>query len=259
MQSIPPDIDQQTVHVMDFVTKIVAAFHNTQDFDKSREIIKKDQMDRLGMIFVDAKASDMNRLLLNLMRTVWNNTPLASNRYRPSPLPELNRNDKCWCGSGLKYKQCCLRDANMLIPIDSTTIWSFLLQALSPNEIKDAMKQHAIPTSVLVYQAIEDVEAGDYRNALKKLEPLFDQRLDKADEETCYAVNLLCNSYDDVGGRHRRSGPLLRGRPPLGRRRQPTSETGRPLRRRGAPRAPRRALTNDPPVETNQLQFASAF
>lgn len=199
MQSIPPNIEQQTERVMDLVTEIVATFHNTQDFDKSCKIIKKNQMDRLGMIFIGAKASDMSRLLLNLMRTAWNSTPLASNHYRPSPLPELNRNDKCWCGSGLKYKQCCLRDTKLLIPIDSTTIWSFLLQALSPSEIKDAMNKHAIPASVLVYQAIEDVEAGDYRNALKKLEPLFDQKLDKANEDTCYAVNLLCNTYDELG------------------------------------------------------------
>ncbi len=22
------------------------------------------------------------------------------------PIPNLNRNDRCWCGSGKKYKQC---------------------------------------------------------------------------------------------------------------------------------------------------------
>ncbi len=28
------------------------------------------------------------------------------------PLPDLGRNDRCWCGSGLKYKACHLeRDA----------------------------------------------------------------------------------------------------------------------------------------------------
>lgn len=192
-------MEQQTERAMQLITEIVATFHNTQDFDKSNKIIKNNHMDRLGMIFVDAKASDINRLLINLMRTVWNHTPLASNHYRPSPLPEIRRNDKCWCGSSLKYKQCCLRDASMSSPIDTTTIWSLLLQVLSSDEIKDALKRHAIPASILVSKAIEDIEAGDYRNILEKLEPLFDQKLDKANEDTCFAVNILCNTYDELG------------------------------------------------------------
>lgn len=199
MQSIPPNIEQQAERVLSFVTNIVAVFHKTQDFNKSCEIIKESQMDRLSVIFTDSKPSDMSRLLLNLMRIAWNNMPLASNKYRPSPLPELRRNDRCWCGSGLKYKQCCLRDSNMPIPIDTTSIWPLLFSALSPSDIDDAMKHHAIPPSILVAGAIEDYESADYQGALKKLEPLFKQKLDKASEETCYAVNLLCNTYDELG------------------------------------------------------------
>ena len=28
----------------------------------------------------------------------------------PQPIPELGRNDRCWCGSGRKYKACHLAD-----------------------------------------------------------------------------------------------------------------------------------------------------
>lgn len=28
------------------------------------------------------------------------------------PIPELGRNDRCWCGSGLKYKACHLAADN---------------------------------------------------------------------------------------------------------------------------------------------------
>jgi len=27
---------------------------------------------------------------------------------KPKPIPELRRNDPCWCGSGKKYKRCHL-------------------------------------------------------------------------------------------------------------------------------------------------------
>ncbi len=199
MQHIPLDIEQQVERVMDFVGDIVAIYHQTQDFDESYLIVKDKLGDQLGMIFRDSKSSDMHRLLKNLMRIIWNHMPLSSNKYRPVPLPELRRNDKCWCGSGLKYKQCCLPDDQMPVPIDSTTIWSMLFPALTEEEIREAYSQRAIPLSVLVAGAVEDYDCGDYESARKKLEPVFEQNLDKAKDEIYFSVNLLCNIYDELG------------------------------------------------------------
>jgi hypothetical protein len=30
----------------------------------------------------------------------------------PQPIPDLGRNDRCWCGSGRKYKACHLAADN---------------------------------------------------------------------------------------------------------------------------------------------------
>ena len=42
-------------------------------------------------------------------RALWNRFPKPDNRFRPRPSPPPARNDPCPCGSGAKYKQCCLR------------------------------------------------------------------------------------------------------------------------------------------------------
>ncbi|MDH5378917.1 MAG: SEC-C metal-binding domain-containing protein, partial [Gammaproteobacteria bacterium] len=42
-----------------------------------------------------------------LARSFWNSIPWPDNRFQPKPLPREGRNDRCRCGSGAKYKNCC--------------------------------------------------------------------------------------------------------------------------------------------------------
>jgi tetratricopeptide (TPR) repeat protein len=47
-------------------------------------------------------------VVLCIGREVWRQTPHPSSRYALGTLPTPERNAACPCGSGLKYKQCCL-------------------------------------------------------------------------------------------------------------------------------------------------------
>ncbi|MCK4534736.1 MAG: SEC-C domain-containing protein [Syntrophobacterales bacterium] len=38
---------------------------------------------------------------MNLFKKIF-----AKNKPQPQPIPNLGRNDLCWCGSGKKYKRC---------------------------------------------------------------------------------------------------------------------------------------------------------
>jgi hypothetical protein len=43
--------------------------------------------------------------------------------FRPRARPELGRNDRCWCGSGRKYKQCHL--GHEQLPIEERAAWLY--------------------------------------------------------------------------------------------------------------------------------------
>ena len=58
--------------------------------------------------------------------------------------------------------------------------------------------------------AIESQEAGRSKTALKYLEPLFAGEIRRTDEEHDYALNLLCNLYDDLGYSKKKSTILKR-------------------------------------------------
>jgi tetratricopeptide (TPR) repeat protein len=44
-------------------------------------------------------------------------------RFRPRPRADLGRNDRCWCGSGRKYKQCHL--GNEVAPLADRAVWLY--------------------------------------------------------------------------------------------------------------------------------------
>ncbi len=47
-------------------------------------------------------------LALMLARMVWKHCPHPAHRYAAAPLPVPERNAPCYCGSGRKFKECCL-------------------------------------------------------------------------------------------------------------------------------------------------------
>jgi hypothetical protein len=44
-------------------------------------------------------------------------------RFRPAPRSDIGRNDRCWCGSGRKYKACHLN--NEQLPLEQRAVWLY--------------------------------------------------------------------------------------------------------------------------------------
>ena len=112
-------------------------------------------------------------MIYSLGRSLWNAMPQPSNGYRPRRLPKPDRNGRCPCGSGRKFKQCCAQ----LEPPDEIFDSLNLLRYVLDYESKAGLKK--INARLMDPEAVADVaqqwsRAGEFERALILLEPLFD-------------------------------------------------------------------------------------
>lgn len=150
------------------------------------------------------------RSLANSMgRALWNAVPLPGNNFRPRPLLAPQRNDACPCGSGNKYKRCC-GGGSPAPALDSQALWPLVLQHLSQPDRVEAIERGRIPMGVLIAAANENQEAGRPKIALGFLEPVFEHGFRRTDEDHDYALNLLCNIYDNLGHTRKKKTLLAR-------------------------------------------------
>lgn len=49
----------------------------------------------------------------------------VNERFLPAKRPDLGRNDRCWCGSGRKYKACHLGDTSASLPLEERAAWLY--------------------------------------------------------------------------------------------------------------------------------------
>ena len=141
----------------------------------------------------------LNSIATVLGRSIWNATPLPWNKFRPHPLPAPGRNEPCFCGSNKKYKHCCGDSANQPPPIDPQIVWPILVSILSLKELKAALNASSLPATALLVAADKYVKNGQPQKAVSILVPLFKDEIKGYGEEFDYALNLLCNAYDDLG------------------------------------------------------------
>ncbi len=152
--------------------------------------------DMLAIFDIDGP-DDTRALAQSLGRSLWNVTPLPGNGFRPRPLPEPRRNDACPCGSGRKFKRCCMR-----VPpprIEPEMIWTVLLTRLPAMARRNAIRSGNAPVHSLIGLALEHEQAGAPKKALGLVEPLFEGALHGHDADYDYALNLVCNLYDELG------------------------------------------------------------
>ncbi|NND92124.1 MAG: SEC-C domain-containing protein [Granulosicoccus sp.] len=115
------------------------------------------------------------KLLYGMGRALWNAMPQPSNRYRPRPLPRPDRNGRCPCGSGRKFKQCC---AQVEPPSELFTSMNLLRYVLG-SEGKAGLKR--IDARTMDPAALDDLAhhwtiRGEFERALILLEPMFAER-----------------------------------------------------------------------------------
>ncbi len=189
--SEPPQ--EFTDTIFKFFESSVSKIHKTQNYDTYIQWVKENHSD-----FFPAN-DDSLQVAIAMARTVWNATPLSSNRYRPSPLSEVKRNSPCPCGSGKKYKQCCLHISDMFPPMDSNLVWAFLLDEMNQQEVEEALSLHILPVGFMLEIADQYIEDEKTIEAIQILEPIFTTSAEKMGEDECYALTKLCNAYDDIG------------------------------------------------------------
>lgn len=180
-------------NLFQFIKSSVSEIHQVQEADAYMEWVKINYTNFLPQV------DDYLKLALLIAQTVWDATPLSSNRYRPSPLPELKRNSPCLCGSGKKYKQCCLQIVDSIPPMDSQDIWELLLEEMTVQEVEKALALHALPIPVMLGLAEEYEENGMTEAVIEILEPIFTLSTEKMAEAECAALTKLCNAYDNIG------------------------------------------------------------
>ena len=143
---------------------------------------------------IDTKSQD--QLATVLARMVWNSTPLPGNDFRPKPLPVPGRNDRCDCGSGRKYKQCCALAPHQT-HVEEEAFWHILADILPEKELNRALERKRIPRNVITTVAERFLENGKVDKAVTILESIFAGKLNRLDPEVGeYAFDLLMDAYD---------------------------------------------------------------
>jgi tetratricopeptide (TPR) repeat protein len=121
---------------------------------------------------------------------IYNAMPLPGAGFRSRPIPTPGRNDPCSCGSGHKYKHCCLPLAGIL-DLRGYNMLRHVLDVL-PKKSFAALPESAIDVIAVYDTARQWHDEGDVGRAVAllepwfaadreltgKLEPLFDQLMD---------------------------------------------------------------------------------
>lgn len=103
---------------------------------------------------------------------IYNHMPLPAHGWRPSPLPRPQRNEPCHCGSGRKYKHCCLALESMGSPVAGLNLLRYVLGGY-PKRALAELPGSQVDTEALADVAMHWLEQGEASRALALLEPWF--------------------------------------------------------------------------------------
>ena len=132
------------------------------------------------------------KLIYCMGRALWNAMPQPSNRYRARPLPKPDRNGRCPCGSGRKFKQCCAQVEPPRELFESMNLLRYVLDGESKASLK-RIDARAMDSAALDDVAHQWAQKGEFERALALLEPLF-----KAGTKPPKHAELLLDTLFDV-------------------------------------------------------------
>jgi len=147
--------------------------------------------------------------LYNMARMIWNKTPLPDNHFRPRPLPKPERNFLCPCGSGKKYKQCCLSAEALESQMDGFCMLLHVLNQVPAKQFAELPFTY-FDLDELSYVARTWMDTGKTKDAVKLLEGLF-VHIEKLDQRAEYAFDLLLDCYDSLGNPVKKTRMLEKG------------------------------------------------
>ena len=156
-----------------------------------------------------APAAMFRSMAMPVSYMIWNATPLPGNNFRPRPLPLPNRNDRCPCESGLKYKKCC-NNAPPFPVLDPLMLWPLVLQNLPHSQIQQAAAAGHLPLEARTLAATDMLEHGRARQAVALLRPHFEQLPKKPRNQDDMMLQVLCDAYDECGQRDKKLALLER-------------------------------------------------
>ena len=151
---------------------------------------------------LDNDADLSRRMLLTLARRFWGGVPLPARQWRPQALPRVERNDRCYCGSGRKFKQCCSEFDSLPSLVDPEHALGLVLVSMPPEQLTAAALRQ-IPAASLSAAAITMQRDKGAAAVVHLLEPLFQDtaRLDARHEQ---AFDLLVDALYELGQEARR-------------------------------------------------------
>jgi len=127
-------------------------------------------------------------------RFIWNRTALPGNNFRPRPLPKPERNTFCPCGSGRKYKHCCLAMEASQNDFPNLSILPYVLETLTAKQLV-ALPYEYLSAEELEHVARQWMQQARVQDAVKLLEGLFVD-FKKLDERAEAAFDCLLDCYD---------------------------------------------------------------
>ncbi|MCC6708049.1 MAG: SEC-C domain-containing protein [Gammaproteobacteria bacterium] len=120
---------------------------------------------------IDPATGPPGQLFRMLGVAIYKAMPDPDLGYRTRPLPVPGRNDPCICGSGEKYKRCCLRLAQSF-DLSNYNMLRHVLDQVSQKDFRDLPGTHVNPVAV-ADTAAQWFEEGRATRAVALLEPWF--------------------------------------------------------------------------------------
>jgi tetratricopeptide (TPR) repeat protein len=151
-----------------------------------------------GALLTAEDADAQRSFCMMLFREIWKHLPRPDHGFRPLPLPKLERNNPCACGSGRKYKQCCARmEGELPSELQGMSLLRYVLEDLPTSAYEKLPFNHLSPEEI-AFVAEHWVENGRAEAATFLLVPLLID-LKKLDARHEPAFDVLGDAYLKLG------------------------------------------------------------
>ena len=127
-------------------------------------------------------------------RALWNGLPLDAAGRKVQRMPDPEDEERCPCGSSLKFAQCC-RQLPAIPPLTSNALWPFVLANIQPGERDRLLAGNRVPRTALIEFAAYLIDHDRRGEVVAALEPRLENPERYHDEEAAILLDLLCEAY----------------------------------------------------------------